>query len=102
SSQPVDPNELAEAVAARLAVHLRQDDKRLLDAKSLAERLGISRRGLSGLTARGELPPGYLVGGVRRWEWGEVLRFLSARSDRRPRAGRGRRKKTSLPGKEQP
>jgi hypothetical protein len=36
------------------------------------------------------LPAGYLIGGVRRWEWGEVRRYLAAHAKRKPRRGRGR------------
>jgi hypothetical protein len=77
---------LADVVLARLgAAH-----DRLLDRRELAERLGMSERGVSGLVARGELPDGYLCGGLRRWDWGQVLKFLESRADRRPRKGRGR------------
>jgi hypothetical protein len=63
---------------------------RLLDRRALAERLGISERGVTSLAGRGELPQGYLIGGVRRWRWEEVLQHLASRRDRRPRRGRGR------------
>jgi hypothetical protein len=87
----LDLNRLAEAIADKLAQRAG-DLHRLLDRPELARRLGVSERGVTGLANRGELPPGYLIGGVRRWSWPEVLRFLEARSGRRPRRGRGRRK----------
>jgi hypothetical protein len=39
------------------------------------------------------LPPGYLIGGVRRWDWSQVMRFLASRARHRPRSGRGRYKR---------
>src|SRR5262249_41787600 len=86
----LDADLLAKKIAAKLVEHLRSDQLRLLDRSQMAERLGISERGLSGLASRGQLPAGYLIGGARRWDWTEVLRFLGARKDRKPRRGRGR------------
>jgi hypothetical protein len=90
----IDLNALAAAVAERLAPlvseRLRADGEALLKEHQLAERLQLSDRGVRGLVARGELPPGFLVGGVRRWDWAEVVKHLHARGGRRPRRGRGR------------
>jgi hypothetical protein len=80
---------LAERIAAKLADHLGGDRSRLLGRSELAARLGISQRGLTGLVSRGELPPGYLIGGVRRWDWNDILRFFRGRKKGKPRRGRG-------------
>jgi hypothetical protein len=80
---------IADAVAERLTLRLGQG-QRLLDRPALAERLGISQRGVTSLVSRGELPPGYRVGGVRRWDWEEGCRHLNDRTQRKPRRGRGR------------
>jgi predicted DNA-binding transcriptional regulator AlpA len=88
---PLDLNVIADAVAARVAELLRVNAERLIDLDELAARIGVSRRGASGLVARGELPSGYLIGGVRRWNWRELERWLSARQGRQRRHGRGRR-----------
>jgi hypothetical protein len=76
---------LADAVATRL----RAEGERLLDRSALAERLGICERSIGAMAARGDLPPGYLIGGIRRWDWAAVLRHLESRSGRRRRGGRG-------------
>jgi predicted DNA-binding transcriptional regulator AlpA len=76
---------LAEAIAARLTERLRADAERLLDLPQLAERLRLSPRGVTGLVAKHELPEGLLIGGVRRWDWGDVRKYLAARQERRPR-----------------
>ena len=80
---------LAALIAARVFDCLHAEHHRLLDRRGLADRLGVSERGVTGLVSRGELPAGYLIGGVRRWQWEEVLRYLAARAKRRPRRGRG-------------
>ena len=85
-----DLDTLAELIAGKLAKHLGKED-RLLSRPELATRLGVSERGLTGLVSRGELPAGFLIGGLRRWHWAQVVRFLESRSGRRPRRGRGRR-----------
>src|SRR5579871_6305611 len=79
-------NQLADAVAARLST----ERDRVIDRRELARRLDVSERAASAMAARGDIPPGYLIGGVRRWNWREVLKFLEARSGRKPRKGRGR------------
>ncbi len=81
---------LVDRLAPVLASRLHLDRDRLIGRPELAERLGISERSVSALAARGELPTGYLIGGIRRWRWSEVLKHLKARSGRRPRKGRGR------------
>jgi hypothetical protein len=81
---------LADRIAERVAERLRTDQDRLLDLRQLAERLQLSPRGVTGLVARGELPPGDLIGGVRRWAWDEVRKFRAVRRERKPRKGRGR------------
>jgi hypothetical protein len=89
---PIDGHDLdalADALVARLAGRLHAGQHRLLNRSQLAERLGISERGVTSLTRRGELPVGYLIGGVRRWRWEDVLKYLAGRKNRRPRRGRG-------------
>jgi hypothetical protein len=85
----IDVELLASALASRLTQKLRVQEHYLLDRMMLAGRLAISERGVTALAGRGELPPGYLIGGVRRWDWGEVLRYLAARATRKRRRGRG-------------
>lgn len=85
---PFNLEVLADTLAVHLAERLRIDADRLIDLRELAGRLGLSPRGTTGLIARGELPGGFLIGGVRRWAWAEVVRFLEARRDRKPRRRR--------------
>jgi excisionase family DNA binding protein len=92
---PLDVAALAEAIAKRLAEHLHADRDRLLDRKQLAERLGLGERTISALVARKELPEPIRLGGSVRWDWTEVLRFLAARKQRKPRRGRGIYDRTS-------
>jgi hypothetical protein len=87
---PVDLPAFARLVAEQLAPLLRADIERLIDLDELARRIGVSPRGASGLVARNELPAGCLIGGVRRWDWDEVKRFLGAHQSRQRRRGRGR------------
>lgn len=87
---PSTLDQLADAVVERLAVRVRAEADRLIDLKELADRLGLSTRGVTGLVARGELPEGYLIGGVRRWNWEGVERHLTAQQGRVRRKGRGR------------
>jgi predicted DNA-binding transcriptional regulator AlpA len=87
SSVTISPESL-DQLAAAIAARLRADKDRLLALPELAERLSLSERGVTGLVARGELPQGYLIGGSRRWEWAEVLKFLQARQGRKPRRRR--------------
>jgi hypothetical protein len=96
-----DLDALAAAVAEKLAPLLRQDPEQLLDRKALAERLGVGERTVSGLVARGELPPPVLhTGDIARWSWPSVLRFLEGRGGRRPRKGRGRYDRNRAAGNE--
>ena len=86
-----DLDALVDAIAARLAPLLRGDPERLLDRPALAERIGVCARSIGPMVARGELPPPLLhTGGVVRWEWGQVLKYLEARQGRPRRSGRGR------------
>lgn len=80
----LDIDTLATAIAERLRI----EADRLIDLRELAARLQLSERGVTGLVARNELPNGYLIGGVRRWCWADVLRYLDARRDRHPRRQR--------------
>jgi hypothetical protein len=89
-SAGINLDALAELVVGKLAERLRTESERLLDRPALAERLGISERAVSAMAARGDIPAGYLIGGVRRWDWTAVKKYLEARSSRRPRKGRGR------------
>lgn len=77
-------NHLADAIARRLLA----EQTRLIDRDELARRVGLCRRTTFQLVARGHLPAGYLIGGVRRWDWGEVKKYLATRPIRR-RKGRG-------------
>jgi hypothetical protein len=69
-----------------------------VDGAELARRLNLSPRSIPALAQRGELPAGILVGGVRRWVFGDVVNFLQARQGLRPNKGRGHyaRKKANL------
>ena len=89
-SDPLDVDRLAERVADLLVVKMRLEAERLINLKELAKRVGLSRRGASGMVARNELPPGVLIGGCRRWDWEQVKTWLAGRAGRRPRRGRGR------------
>jgi predicted DNA-binding transcriptional regulator AlpA len=82
--------QLAAALARHLAARL-PDPERLLDRPQLAERLGVSERTVGALVARKELPEPLLhTGGIARWSWPEVERYLAARRERTLRRGRGR------------
>jgi predicted DNA-binding transcriptional regulator AlpA len=85
-----DLEALAESIARHLAVRLRGDDRQLLDRRQLAGRLGVAERTVGALVARGELPPPVRLGGCSRWVWAEVMQFLAASRQHRPRRGRGR------------
>ena len=97
----IDLDALAESIAVRILHRLRDEEDRLLDLPELAARLDLSPRGVRGLVARKELPPGYLIGGIRRWSWPAVLKYLESRQQRqvrRPRRGtyaRNRRERTN-------
>jgi hypothetical protein len=85
---------IADRLAPRLAELLNREARRLIDRNELAERLAISPRGVTALVSRGELPRGHLIGGVRRWDWAQVLKYLAGRRERQPRCGRGRYKRS--------
>ena len=99
SDTPLDLDALAAAVAAKLVPLLRPDPDRLLDRTALAKRLGVRGRTVGAMVQKNQLPPPLLcTGGVSRWSWDGVLKFLEARGGRKPRKGRGRytrRKKTA-------
>jgi predicted DNA-binding transcriptional regulator AlpA len=97
-----DLRQLADHLAPRLAERLYAEGQRLLDRPALAARLGVSERGVTGLVGRGELPGGFLIGGVRRWDWAEVRHFLTARAKRKPRKGRGLYDRTRAAGDRHP
>jgi hypothetical protein len=84
-----DLSRLAELIARKLAEQLKADEHCLLNRQALADRLRVSERCVTALARRGELPSGYLIGGVRRWVWAEVLRYLTIRGTRFRRRGRG-------------
>jgi predicted DNA-binding transcriptional regulator AlpA len=82
---------LADRVVPLVAQRLRPDAEALLDRPALAERLGVGERTVSAMVAKQQLPqPLLCTGGVSRWSWPQVLRFLEGRQGRRPRRGRGR------------
>jgi hypothetical protein len=97
--ETLDLDALVERIVARLAEHFG-DERRLLNRSQLSARIGISERSVSDVVNRGELPPGYLIGGVRRWEWTAVLNHLGMKQGRQRRRGRGvyRRKGPGIPG----
>jgi hypothetical protein len=68
-----------------------------LGIEELARRLELKEETARKLAYRGELPPGVLIGGSRRWEWSEVCAFLKARQGLKPRhQGRGRPPKPKI------
>jgi predicted DNA-binding transcriptional regulator AlpA len=77
--------DIVDQIIDGLAARLRTDQERLLTLPELAERVGLSVRGVTGLIARKELPEGYLIGGARRWSWPELQKWLQARQSRKPR-----------------
>jgi predicted DNA-binding transcriptional regulator AlpA len=93
NSDDLDLDALADALAARLAKRLHVNGERLIDLPELAQRIGVSERGARGLAARGELPAGVLIGGLRRWSWSAVEKFLASREGRQRRRGRGRQRR---------
>jgi hypothetical protein len=96
SNPTLDLDALARAVAERLAPLLRAEAERLLDRPQIAARLGVAERTVSGLVARGDLPPALLhTGGVARWSWGQVVKHLEGRQGRQRRKGRGRYQRPS-------
>jgi hypothetical protein len=76
---PLDDHDLdvlVDRLANVIVRRLRVEHDRLLDRPALAERLGVCERTVSQMAARGDIPTGFLLGGVRRWDWGTVLRHL--------------------------
>lgn len=49
--------------------------ERLLNAKELAERLGVHPNYVYGLATSGQVPS-YRIGGNRRFRWSEVLTWI--------------------------
>jgi hypothetical protein len=58
STEGVDLEQFANAVAERLSERLSVAQERLLDRVQLAERLGVSQRGVTSLASRGDSPTG--------------------------------------------
>jgi hypothetical protein len=81
-------NRLAEIVTGKLAERLRLDREKMLDINELAERVGLSVRGVRGLIKRNELSEGFEIGGCRRWNWNSVKKFLEGHK-RKHRKRRG-------------
>jgi predicted DNA-binding transcriptional regulator AlpA len=79
---------LAERVTSKLAEWLRLHRERLLNIDELADRVGLSERGVRGLIKRHELPEGFEIGGVRRWDWDTVKKVLEG-NKRKHRKRRG-------------
>jgi len=79
---------LAEKVTSKLGEWLRLHRERLLNIDELAERVGLSERGVRGLIKRNELPEGFEIGGCRRWSWDSVKKFLEG-NKRKHRKRRG-------------
>jgi predicted DNA-binding transcriptional regulator AlpA len=97
SDTPFDLDTLAGLIAERLAPLLRADPEQLLDRPALAERLGVAERTVSGMVARRELPePLICTGGVTRWRWADVLKYLESRRGKTKRAGRGRYRREAV------
>jgi hypothetical protein len=86
--EPIDLEATLDRLAEGIVRRLREGADHLLALSELAERLQLSPRGVTGLVARHELPEGYLIGGVRRWSWPEVIRWLAARQGQKPRRPR--------------
>lgn len=60
-----------------------------VDAKTLAEKLGVSRRTLFRLVSAGKLPqPIRLSKRTVRWDWQAVQEFLSSNANRSRRGGK--------------
>jgi predicted DNA-binding transcriptional regulator AlpA len=70
-----------------------RDPERLLNRRELAERLGLAERSISSMVNAGELPKPYRLGGVVRWSWREVEKYLRASQNQKPRRGRGIRRR---------
>jgi hypothetical protein len=82
---------LAERLVPALAQRLSADADQLLDRPALAGRLGVGQRTVGAMVARQELPPPLLcTGGVSRWSWPQVVKFLESRQGKQRRRGRGR------------
>src|SRR5262249_11837374 len=85
---PLDQRTI-DALASAIVERLRNQEPGLLNRRQLASRLGIGTRTVSTLVARKELPEPLILGGVRRWDWAEVIAYLKVRRQRKPSRGRG-------------
>lgn len=57
-------------------------EKALLDQRALAKALKVTKRTIRRMVARYEIPPGTLLGGRKRWQAGQVLRWFEAKAER--------------------
>jgi len=86
-----------DALASLIVERLRADKEKLIARPELADRLDVSERTVSTMLARGQLPePLVCTGGITRWSWPDVLKFLAGRQGRRPRKGRGRHRRAAV------
>ncbi len=53
-----------------------------VDAKTLAQHLGLSKIGLLVMAKRGDFPRGIKIGHARRWNIAEVKEWLNAQAQR--------------------
>lgn len=58
----------------------------LIGSKQLAKYLGVSVRTLDTLDKKGDLPPGFRVGHLRRWRLEDVENWVSERLEKQPQA----------------
>jgi excisionase family DNA binding protein len=72
-------------------------EARLIDARRLADELGMPVRTVYGLAARGELPH-HRIGRAVRFDLSEVLRSTRCDDPGRPRSHAPRRSPTARPG----
>jgi hypothetical protein len=56
--------QLAKVIAGRLDAKCRGP----INRRELAQRISVSERAIVGFVARGVLPAGHLLGGIRRWD----------------------------------
>jgi predicted DNA-binding transcriptional regulator AlpA len=52
--------------------------RRCLDADQVAERYGVSRRQIFRLADGAKIPPGFLVGRLRRWDENAIAEHIAA------------------------
>jgi predicted DNA-binding transcriptional regulator AlpA len=98
---PFDLDGIAGTLAVKIAERLHLDAERLLDRTELAERLGIGGRTVSSMVAKQQLPPPLIcTGGISRWSWQQVQKYLESRQGRQRRGGRGRYSRQTAGGAE--